>query len=185
MATRRKRTTAPAAAKENVLQRLLPARSVRRVVAVFLLLLTALLSITLFSGNWGGWIWITSTTARIAGAGARAIGVDAVVEGNLILLSSRTLAVDPQCTAFTLAAVYMALVLAYPVSWTKRLLALAIGLPLLQIVNLARLVVVAYASEALAGKSFYIVHDYVFEFGMAFVVFIMWAVWLASVRRGA
>lgn len=184
MANRNKAKTAPAQQKESLVQRLLPARSVRRVVVVFLLLLTVPLSAIPFTGGWTGWIWITSTTARIAGAGARAVGVGATVEGNLILLPSRTLVVDPQCTAFALMAVYTALVLAYPVSRGKRFLALAIGLPLLQIVNMIRIVGAAYASEVLADKSFCIVHDYVFEFGMSFLVFVMWAVWLSSVRRG-
>ncbi len=172
-------------AKASLIQRTLPARSVRRVVAVFVSLLAVLLTVTNFSGDWAAWTWITSGIAATAGAGARLFGIPATVAGNTILLPSRSLLVEPQCTAATLAVVYTALVVAYPVSWKKRLIALAIGLPLLQVANILRLIGVAYASQLLAGDAFYIVHDYLFEFGMMLVVFVMWAVWLSNARTSA
>ncbi len=85
----------------------------------------------------------------------------------------------------SLFAVFVALVLAYPVSWRSRLLAIVVGGPALFAANITRLVGVAWASELLDGRSFYVVHDYLFEFGMVFVVLAMWAAWLSLARRTA
>ena len=167
------------------LQAALPRNSMRRVAITFVLILGVLLSISLLSGGWSGWGPITAVVAAAAGACARMVGVHAVVNGNLILLPSRSLSVDPQCTAVDLLAVYAALILAYPLGWRLRLVALAAGAVILQAVNVARLVGVAWVAGVLSGNSFLMVHDYLFEFGMVFVVMIMWAVWLSVARRTA
>jgi exosortase/archaeosortase family protein len=93
------------------------------------------------------------------------------------------LAVDPQCTAVDLLAVYAAMVLAYPLPWRQRVFALAAGAVVLQVANIGRLVGVAWASNVFAGRAFYLVHDYLFQFAMVFVVLITWAVWLTVARR--
>lgn len=152
---------------------------------VFVLLLAVLLPLTTLGAGWSGWDPITAAVAAAGGAGARMLGLKASVAGNVIHLPSRSLVIDPQCTAVTLLAVYVALVFAYPVRWGMRLLAIAVGVPVLLAVNIMRLVGVAWASELLAGRSFYVVHDYLFEFGMVFVVLMMWAVWLSLARRTA
>ena len=162
-----------------------PRNSVRRVALVFVLLLAVMLPFVILSGEWSGWQVITSATASVGGDVSRLVGLDATVDGNVIHLPSRSLAVDPACTAMTLVVIFIALVLAYPVKWPKRLLAIAIGIPVLLAANIVRLVGVGWASELIAGQGFYIVHDYLFEFAMVFVVLIMWAVWLSYARRTA
>lgn len=152
-------------------------------MARFLLILAILLPLSLFSGGWAGWAPITHAVAGAARAGARLLGTDAAVQGNLILLPSRTLEVDPQCTAVDLMAVYAALVLAYPFAWTKRLAALLVGSVMLQVANIVRLVAVAWVAGFLDQRSFMLVHDYLFEFAMVFVVLMMWAVSLSLAKR--
>jgi len=169
----------------RVLERLLPRNSVHRVAAVFVLLLAVLLPLALFSAGWSGWGPITGAIAATAGAASRLVGLPVVVQGNLMQLPSRTLAVDPQCTAVDLLVVYAALVLAYPIAWKKRLLALATGAAVLEVINIFRLVGVAWASEVLADRQFTLVHDYLFEFGMVFVVMMMWAVALSVAKQNA
>jgi exosortase/archaeosortase family protein len=165
------------------LESALPRNSVRRVAVVFVLLLGASLAFLTLAHDWSGWQTVTGVTASAGGNSARFFGVNATVSGNLILLPSRSLSVDRQCTAVTLLALYIALVLAYPVSWRMRFLAIAIGTPVLFIANIARLVGVAWASELLTDKPFYLVHDYLFESGMVFVVMMMWVVWLSVASR--
>lgn len=165
--------------------RLLPRNSVRRVAVTFVLILAVLLPLALFSGGWSGWDPVTRTVAATAGACARFLGIDATVDGSVIRLPSRSLSVDPQCTAVDLLAVYAAIVLAYPLPWKKRLMGLALGVVVLQAANLGRLVGVAWASELLTDRPFYFIHDYLFEFGMVFVALMAWAVWLSLARRTA
>jgi exosortase/archaeosortase family protein len=165
------------------LQGALPRNSVRRVAVVFVVLLAVSLAVLTLARGWSGWRAITGVTASVGGSSARFFGVNATVTGNLIQLPSRSLSVDPACTAVTLLALYVALVLAYPVSWNMRFLAIAVGTPVLFLANIARLVGVAWASELLTDKPFYLVHDYLFEFGMVFVVMLMWVVWLSFASR--
>ena len=161
----------------------LPKNSLRRVVVLFVILFAALLQLVTSTLNWPVWTAFTSFTADVATKVAQAIGVNAHVTGNLILLPSRTLSVDTQCTAYTLAVLYIALVLAYPLGARTRMLALAVGIPVLFVANITRLTVVAYASERLAERPFMLVHDYLMEFGMVFVLVMLWAVWLSLARE--
>lgn len=165
--------------------RLLPKKSVRRVAAMFLFWLLVLLAPVLVAGGWSGWAPITTWMASTTGAIAALLGVQAQVEGNLIHLGTRSLSVDPACTGAALLAVYSALVLAYPVSRKMKFIALAVGLPTLVLVNFGRLTAVAFLSEMLSGRAFFIVHDYLFEFGMVFSVLIVWAVWLSYAKRSS
>lgn len=167
------------------LQRALPRNSVQRVALVFVVLLGALLRLVMVSGDWAGWQTITEGTARAAAAVIGATGIDATLGGKVIHLSTRSLSIDPPCTGVSLFAVFVALVLAYPVSWKMRALAILAGGPVLFVANITRLVGVAWASELLQGRSFYVVHDYLFEFGMVFVVLAMWAAWLNLARRAS
>jgi len=152
---------------------------------VFVALLAVLLPLTTLTAGWSGWEPVAGTTAAVAGGCARAVGFDATATGNIISLPSRALRIDLQCTAVTLMAVYIALVLAYPVSWKMRMLAIAVGVPVLLAFNILRLVGVVWASELFEGDLFNIVHDYIYNFGMVFVVLMMWAVWLSFVSRDA
>jgi exosortase/archaeosortase family protein len=167
------------------LRTLLPRNSVRRVAVTFVLLLAVLLPLTMFSGAWRGWSVLTGATAAVSGAAARGIGLNATVSGSVISLPSRSLVIDIQCTAVALLAIYIALVLAYPVGARMRILAVAVGIPVLVAANIARIVGVAVASEHLVGRTFYMVHDYLFESVMVLVVLMMWAVWLSFARRNA
>ncbi len=164
---------------------MLPRNSVRRVAVSFVLILAVLLPFTMFSDGWQGWELLTGPTAAVSGAGARAVGLQATVVGSMIMLPSRSLRIDPGCTAVTLLVVYLALIFAYPVSNRMRLLAIAVGVPVLLLVNIARIVAVAVAAEFLTGRTFYMVHDYLFELAMVLVVLMMWAVWLSLVRKTA
>jgi exosortase/archaeosortase family protein len=178
----------PAKRKHPISARLseaLPKNSVRRVAVIFVILLALLLPFTMFNDGWPGWDVLTGATATVGAAGARVLGLHAAVEGNVIHLPSRSLRIDPQCTAVTLLVVYLALIFAYPVSTRMRILAIVIGVPFLMVANIARIVAVAVASELLTGRSFYMVHDYLFELAMVFVVMMMWAVWLSLARNNA
>lgn len=114
---------------------------------------------------------------------ANATGVVATQVGNQVMLAERTLRIDPDCTGISLMLVYAALVLAYPLGWKRRLLALALGLPVLIAVNSLRLLAVAQLSGRLDPEAFMFAHDYLFKVGMVAVVVGLWAVFLLSARR--
>ena len=111
-------------------------------------------------------------------------GVWAVAIGPMIFLSSRTLSIDLACTAIHIAALYSALVLAYPVSVRTRLLGVAVGVPIILAANVARLVAGAHLAHAMPG-AFDFVHDYLFQVGMILLTVGLWLGWLAYARHHA
>jgi len=124
-------------------------------------------------------------TASILGACSRATGVSATAVGTDVYLATRTLRIDLGCTALPLMIVYTALVLAYPLSWKRKAIGLAVGLPALALANLLRLVAVAQLSGRLGQSTFLFVHDYMFQIGMVGVVIALWGTYLWQAGRHA
>jgi archaeosortase B (VPXXXP-CTERM-specific) len=105
------------------------------------------------------------------------VGIDNLVDANLIYLDKRTLLVGRDCTAAYLIAVYAALVLTYPSSRRDKLIAFAIGIPALLVVNMARLVGAGVVAEYLPNQ-FDLIHDYIFQVLLALSVLLVWLVWI-------
>lgn len=160
----------------------LPRNSMRRVVVSFALLVAVLVPAVELSASWSGWQRVTGALAVVTGVLARALGMDVVVTEKFVAVPSRVLSVDWACSPIMISTVYAALVLAYPLRWRLRLAALAIGLPVLALANVARLLATTYASEHLPDASFDMVHQ---QLGVmtTFVAIGLWAVWLSIARR--
>lgn len=155
-------------------------------MAVVFFAVFALLQAGTWLAAYKGWLDpLSEATARVTGACAEMARVGAKVDGNLVILSNRILRIDLDCTGISLAAVYLALVVAYPLSARRKLAAIAIGLPVLFVANMARLVAVAALSGPLDERTFMFVHDYLFKVAMIAVVVAMWGVYLSSARRHA
>jgi archaeosortase B (VPXXXP-CTERM-specific) len=126
-------------------------------------------------------VWMVSpvadTTAVVAGKLIAAVGIDNLVDANLIYLDKRTLLVGRDCTAAYLIAVYAALVLTYPSSRRDKLIAFAIGIPALLVVNMSRLVGAGVVAEYLPNQ-FDLIHDYIFQVLLALSVLLVWLVWI-------
>jgi len=77
-----------------------------------------------------------------------------------------------------------ALVIATPaVKFKKKLRFLILGLPLLFLLNIARIAMTIYLSLALEPSSFSFVHDILWQWGLIFAVLGVWAVWLKCEKR--
>lgn len=135
-------------------------------------------------GFGGGWTRLRLLTAQASTALITLTGETATLSGTLIRLPNRTLAIDFACTGLMIAAMYCALVLAYPIKPHYRLLGVAIGVPTLLVANLIRIVTVAHVSVSAPG-AFAFVHDYLFQVGMVLVAAVLWAAWLSLGRRYA
>ncbi len=120
-------------------------------------------------------------TTKVAAALISALGIPNAVNGNLILLGSRTLQVNRDCTGAYLIAVFAALVLTYPASGRDKGLAFAVGIPALLALNLLRLVGAAGAAEYLPNQ-FNLIHDYVFQVLLVLSVLCIWLLWINRLR---
>lgn len=166
-------------------QPLAPDRTLVKVAVVFFVVFAALQAGAWLLAHNGALDPLLDATADLAGACSRATGVQAGVTGNEIVLANRILRIDLDCTGISLAAVYVALVVAYPLSLRRKLVAIFAGLPVLFVANLARLVAVAQLSGLLDDRTFLFVHDYLFKVVMIAVVVALWGVYLSSARRHA
>lgn len=151
----------------------------------FLLIYGVLQTVVWFLGYRGALDPILKTTADFTGACSNLTGVEATVTGNEVVLATRVLRIDLDCTAISLMLVYAALVLAYPLSTKSRAIGLAVGLPVIAVANMLRLVAVAQLSGPLSERSFLFVHDYLFKIAMVAVIVALWLAYLSWARRRA
>jgi len=129
--------------------------------------------------------WLIKATTVLAGNAIAFVGIPATVSGNQITLSNHVLEIVPDCTGISLAALYASLVVAYPLSWRTRLVALAVGMPVIAVANLLRLLAVALASEYLSAQAFDFAHDYLFMGTMVLLVVALWVAWLQMAKTRA
>jgi exosortase/archaeosortase family protein len=140
-------------------------------------------------------IWVTALLGRLyplmsgtAALSAALIGlvhIPVTLSGIQLTIPSRVLEIDVDCTAIQLAALYSALVIAYPVPPKTRLLGIAVGLPTIFVANLARLLAVAVISEHASENTFAFAHDFLFKVVMMLVIIGLWGWWLQMARQRA
>ena len=85
----------------------------------------------------------------------------------------------PECGAAPLLAVFVAAVVAFPCLWWKRLVGVAAGLPVLYVVNLARLALLGYLGAVdREGRYFSFTHEYVWQGLYVLFVVLAWMMWV-------
>jgi exosortase/archaeosortase family protein len=89
-----------------------------------------------------------------------------------------TFIVVPSCGAIEVMAIFLAAVLAFPATWRHRAWGVALGLPLMYLVNLFRLACLACLGALdKSGAWFNFVHEYVWQAGYVIFVVIVWMAW--------
>ncbi|MEI7814218.1 MAG: archaeosortase/exosortase family protein [Coriobacteriia bacterium] len=153
------------------------------VAALFFVIFAVLEGVIFYFALQGGLGWLMELNARITASLSSVIGIPVTLNGIQITTSRNILEIDPDCTAIQLMALYSALILAYPIPWKTRGIGLAVGIPAIAVVNIARLLGVVVASVTLSPQAFLFVHDYLFKVAMMLVVFGLWGWWLLYARR--
>ena len=93
-----------------------------------------------------------------------------------------TFIVVPSCGAIEVMVIFLAAVLAFPASWRHRARGVALGLPLMYLVNIVRLACLACLGALDPGGAWFnFVHEYVWQ--AAYVIFVVLA-WMAWVELG-
>ena len=118
-------------------------------------------------------------TAELAGWIMRVIGMGGTVEGIYITNSYCRFYIIGECTAYYPLAIYLAAVAAFPVSVVRKLLGLAFGIPLLLLVNQARLVSLCYIYRSYPDL-FDSIHALVWQSLMIFFTVIIWILWIST-----
>src|SRR3954469_3567177 len=126
-----------------------------------------------------GVLAIAAYIARMAAFGLRAVGVGAVAAGNVLTTDRGAFLVTQECISTPLIPVYLAAVVAYPLRWPRRAIAIAAVIPVFVGLGVARLLVVALPA-ALIGSPMFLIHAF-YQLLLAAVVVLAASVW----RHGA
>lgn len=102
----------------------------------------------------------TEFLAEAVAAVINLFGAGAVAKGALVYSPRYSMDIAMGCDGVEASCLYLAGVVAFPTSWRARLIGLAFGVPLIQAINLTRLVVLYYVGMYLPSVADQI-HDYV------------------------
>jgi exosortase H (IPTLxxWG-CTERM-specific) len=121
----------------------------------------------------------TEFLAEAVAAVINLFGADAVAKGALVHSPRYSMDIAMGCDGVEASCLYLAGVLAFPTSWRARLIGLAFGVPLIQAINLARLVGLYYVGMCLPSVADQI-HDYVAQ---TFVILLSTAILIFWLER--
>ena len=107
---------------------------------------------------------VVATTARLFGI----LGIPSTHAGSIIQLPSIALDIKFGCNGLEAVMIYSVAVLAFPVSWKKKLIGIAAGFVVIQVVNILRIAGLGYSGIHFPGMFEYI-HIYVAQ-GMMIAV---------------
>ena len=106
-------------------------------------------------------------------------GKEVTVSGTILRTASLSLNVTTDCSGLEVIGVYLALTLAYPAPWSRRLWGAVYGILLFQILNFLRIVGFFWLE---AGPVFELFHSYLWPLVLGVAGCGLWAVWL---RQGS
>ncbi len=125
--------------------------------------------------------FLKTTIANILTFFLSLLGISAIVQGEDILLEGFALRIVEECTAVFATLIYISCVLAYPASLKNKLVGIGFGIPVIQVINFARLIVLSIVGIYYPGI-FEFVHTYIWQ--SIFIIFVI-AIWLFWLERFA
>lgn len=160
--------------------RALPLRTGRPFVRYVVLFAAAALGF--FALYWlaevSGWFErVNRANAVLATALLDLLGTHPVRGGTSIALAGGAMQVVSECSAVYVAILFAAAVLAFPTTWRARGRGLALGLPLLFLVNVVRLVTLGLVLEHRASLLPF-VHEYLWQVLFVLVVAALYLAWI-------
>ena len=124
----------------------------------------------------------TEQIARGAGILLGLLGEETTVQGTL--LSSPRFAVNIYhgCNGVLVTSIYAAAVLAFPAAWRERAVGLALGIPFIQVINMARILSLYYIG-IFWPRLFAAAHGYVWQSIVILVSMVAWIFWVERFVR--
>lgn len=122
---------------------------------------------------------IVVVTAKILGL----LGITSTYHGSLINLPSISLDVEFGCNGLEAVMIYCVAVLTFPAAWRKRIYGIVLGFLVIQVLNLIRIVLLAYAG--VYYKEFFdLIHLYVAQGVMIAVALGTFVLYLTYLSHG-
>jgi len=119
-------------------------------------------------------------TTQLTGSIVRIFGTHVEVSGTVISSADFSMRIGHECTAIVPAVILLCAVIAYPSRVRQKLVCLAIGLPVLFLLNLVRVVTLYYIGAHIPDF-FEIAHFVVWQSAMILAVVALWLFWVGKV----
>lgn len=122
-------------------------------------------------------------TAWSLGLCLRALGIPALVDGEVVTFPpAGAFRIITECTALYIAPIFAGAVLAAPVEWRQKAVALGWGIPLVLLFNLLRLIGLALIMIHWPA-AFDFFHEYLWQVLFGATVIVIWWVWCERALR--
>lgn len=126
--------------------------------------------------------FLNSLTASILGFILSVSGLDVTTNGSIVRLDGFEMEIVDECTGIYEMLVYAAAVLAFPTTTSKKVAGIVLGIPLLAVLNMARLISLAYVG-IWNPEIFDFVHLYLWQVTLVFLIVIVLSVWIYGVVK--
>lgn len=111
------------------------------------------------------------------------LGISTTVQGSIMHLPSISLDVEFGCNGLEAVMIYTVAVLTFPASWRNRIIGIAAGFLVIQVLNLIRIVALAYAG-VYHRELFDVIHIYVAQGVMIAVALGTFVLYLTYLSHG-
>ena len=153
---------------------------------VFKLVSSFLLLVLIFSVLYilfsGSITFLNDLTATALGFILSMLGLDAAVNSSTVHVNEFGMKIVDECTGIFEMLVYAAAVLAFPTSRDKKAIGLAFGVPLLGLLNMVRLICLAFVGMY-DPESFEFVHLYLWQVTLILLIVIVLLIWILRVVK--
>ena len=119
--------------------------------------------------------------ASVSAAILKVLGQPVQAIGEMISESSNSktisISIKKGCDAIAPTMLFAAAVIAFPAPWRKRLIGIALGAPILLVINLVRIITLWYASKYASRDTFELLHVDIWQPAFILLALVMWMVW--------
>jgi exosortase/archaeosortase family protein len=126
--------------------------------------------------------WVTHGATTVVATLMTVLGMHVAKSGNVIHYAGSSFEVVANCTGIEIIGLFGAAVLAFPSPWLGRLKVMAIGVPVLVVLNLLRMISLIYVG-ARSSVALDYGHLYVWPVLLLAVALAMWLYWAGSASR--
>lgn len=151
-----------------------------------IVLMAAFYAVYMPTWNWGPLerllTWNLAKHARWSGGALKLLGEDTTVTGTLVSSPRFDMQIVRGCDALEPAALFLAAVIAFPVSFRKKLIGALLGIVLIEATNVVRMVSLYFVGVHWR-QHFKMMHEEVWQAGFIVISVSFWALWALWASR--
>jgi len=119
---------------------------------------------------------LNHANARVLHACLQVMGLPTQLDGDVVATGSMRLQIITECTGLYSMLILASAVLAFPAPVRAKVLGIAVGLPFVMLVNVGRLITLAFIGNAWPDL-FHATHVYLWQVTLLLMIVCAWVVW--------